>query len=93
MEGEGGTEEVEGGAEEEEVKEEQRTVTGLALPRSTVLCHSSDSVPRNSYSSVSVMKVLLSPCLDRCHSLPEVKTTYVQSSQFICIVLLSIPTV
>ncbi len=59
------------GAEEEEEKEEKGDAVG-ASSRPNALLLSDESLPRNWHSSAAVMKVLLSPSLGRCRSMPAV---------------------
>ncbi|XP_072530447.1 uncharacterized protein rp1l1b [Salminus brasiliensis] len=56
----------------------QKTHKDLADVRNNQSCPEKEDVPKSFHSSVQVMRVLLSPKLDRCNSLPEVSTVYGQ---------------
>uniref|UniRef100_A0AAR2LKU9 Uncharacterized protein n=1 Tax=Pygocentrus nattereri TaxID=42514 RepID=A0AAR2LKU9_PYGNA len=58
-------------------KEEVKNMTDKDLKKNQS-CPENDEVPKSFHSSVQVMRILLSPKLDRCNSLPEVSTVYGQ---------------
>uniref|UniRef100_UPI003AAC6E2B uncharacterized protein rp1l1a n=1 Tax=Centroberyx gerrardi TaxID=166262 RepID=UPI003AAC6E2B len=64
------------GAEEEEKSETAPPAAEGTSSHPTSLLLNSESLPKDCHSSVAVMKVLLSPALGRCHSLPEVSAVY-----------------
>ncbi|XP_036438504.1 LOW QUALITY PROTEIN: retinitis pigmentosa 1-like 1 protein [Colossoma macropomum] len=67
------TKEMDNNDKEEEVKK----MTDKDLKKNQS-CPEKDDVPKSFHSSVQVMRILLSPKLDRCNSLPEVSTVYGQ---------------
>ncbi|KAL7888185.1 hypothetical protein AOLI_G00031590 [Acnodon oligacanthus] len=67
------TEEMDNNDKEEEVK----NMMDKDLKKNQS-CPEKDEVPKSFHSSVQVMRILLSPKLDRCNSLPEVSTVYGQ---------------